>query len=90
MTNAQLATRYREVAALYERLASLDMRAAKLEAFKGEQASIDSTRKQVQDELDKLMVLDTSSGTVTVTRPLDTSSGTVLSGIPIPPAQPPV
>ena len=77
MTNAQLATRYREVAALYERLASLDMRAAKLEAFKGEQASIDSTRKQVQDELDKLMSLDTSSGTVP-------------SGIPIPPSQPPV
>lgn len=77
MTNAQLATRYRQVAALYERLASLDMRAAKLEAFKSEQASIDSTRKQVQDELDKLASLDTSSDAIP-------------SGVPIPPAQPPV
>jgi acyl carrier protein phosphodiesterase len=77
MTNAQWAMHYRAVSELYSRLAALDQRQGKLEAFKGEQATIDSTRKQVQDELDKLISLEQSSGPIP-------------SGIPIPPAQPPV
>ena len=68
---------YRAVSELYTRLAALDQRQGKLEAFKNEQASIDSMRKQVQDELDKLASLDTSSDAIP-------------SGVPIPPAQPPV
>lgn len=52
MNNSQLAQYYRSVATLYDQLAALDQRQAKLTAIQGEQAEIDAARKQVAVALD--------------------------------------
>ena len=54
MTNAESAIYYRSLAVLYDRLAALDVREAKLKAFANEQSDIDSARKQVSAELEIL------------------------------------
>jgi hypothetical protein len=77
MTNAELAAYYRSVAVLYDRLAALDQRQARVTATLLEQGAIDAARTQVAKELEELTTLDTSSDAIP-------------SGIPVPPSQPPV
>jgi hypothetical protein len=77
MTNAERAAYYRSIAVLYDRLAALDMREARIAVLAREQSEVDAARKQVTIELDALTTLEVSSGAIP-------------SGIPIPPSQPPV
>jgi hypothetical protein len=73
-----MAQYHRDLMALYNRLAALDLRAAKLEVFAKEQANIDAERKEILDVMTSMPL------------PADTSTDAIPSGIPIPPAQPPV